>query len=202
MQKDLETILRDKEAVVLSRRSMFRKLGLAGLAAGGFLLPKGARAATNFLYGAGTNGYIATPFTALTTELNGLTNGSLTALGAAKTNTQTAQAILGEIWLTAGGSFTPTAASPNLAGWFSESTDGGTTFETLSISSSVPVRAPDFIIPLPAAAITSGMVFNCQGRITRLPPASSWKMMLQNNTGTSLPGTSNTVTVGPVAWQY
>ncbi len=163
-----------------------------------------------FLLDAGTYGFIATPFDLLSTEsgFGGLTNGStvISSVGGtsgAFSQTNTAQAPLGAIWFGSGGAFTPVAGG-YLAGWFLRSSDGGTTFEPTVTSSTTqpPVqRAPDFVIPLPPAAISSGQIFFASGCEVPLP-WESFKVALWNLSGVTLPTSGNTVVCGPVAVQY
>lgn len=164
--------------------------------------------ATNFLDAAGTNGFIATPFNLQTTELNAQTNGaaSTSSVGGSSgkfSQTDFASGIWGLIWFISGGSFTPTAGGV-ISGWFLQSTDGGTTFEALVSTPSTTVaalpRAPDFIIPFDAAALASGNIKFCSGLVKL--PWPSCKIVLQNNTGATLPATGNIVVCGPVATQY
>jgi hypothetical protein len=159
--------------------------------------------ATNFLEAAGTNGFIATPFNLQSTELNALANGSsaVSSVGGtsgAFTQTNTANAIWGEIAFTAGGAFTPTAGG-YIAGWFLYSPDGGTTYETAASNTDLP-RSPDFIIPLMAAAYASGNIAQASG-IVRLP-WWTFKVFTVNHSGATLPATGNLIKLGPVAIQY
>lgn len=163
----------------------------------------------NFLEAAGTNGFIATPFALLTTELNALANGaaatsSVNGTSGVFSQTNDANAIWGSLFFTAGGAFTP-AAGGYLAGWFLPSPDGGTTFESAvaTASSTVPAlaRSPDFVVPLDAAALASGNIKWVQGRRAQLP-FESYKVLVQNMSGAALPATGNTIKNGPVATQY
>lgn len=164
--------------------------------------------ATQFLDAGGTNGFIATPFNLQTTELNAVINGSAATSSVGGTSgvfsqTNFANGIWGLIWFISGGAFTPTAGGC-ISGWFLQSTDGGTTFEALVATPSTSVaalpRAPDFIIPLDAAANSSGQIKFCSGFVKL--PWPSCKVVLQNNSGATLPSTGNSVVCGPVATQY
>jgi hypothetical protein len=159
--------------------------------------------ATNFLLAAGTNGFLATPFNLQSTELNALANGSsaVSSVGGtsgAFTQTNTANAIWGEIAFTAGGAVTPTAGG-YIAGWFLYSPDGGTTYETTASNTDLP-RSPDFIIPLLASAYAANNIAQASG-IVRLP-WWSFKVFTVNHSGATLPATGNLIKLGPVAIQY
>lgn len=165
--------------------------------------------AINFLEATGTNGFIATPFNLMSTELNALASGAAATSSVGGTSgvfsqTNNASGIWGSLYFTAGGAFTPTAGG-FLAGWFLLSTDGGTTFEaaisTPSTTVSAVSRAPDFIIPLDNAAHASGNIRWCQGRRIQLP-FESYKVIIQNNSGVALSASGHTIKVGPVAIQY
>lgn len=148
---------------------------------------------TPFLFAVGTSGFTTTPFTVLTTELNALADATLSTLGAAKSQSTTGSAIWGHVWFKSGGSFTPLSASPILSGWWITSTDGGTTFEK---SSATPPRAPDFVIPLIAAAYAANDLVFAPGLVRLWAP--SIKVLLLNSTGAALPATGNVLTIGPV----
>lgn len=151
---------------------------------------------TDFLYDAGTNGFIVTPPNLMTAELNGLASAAEVVSSGVFSQTSFGNAIYGKVWFKAGGAFTPTG-NPFLAGWWVNSTDGGTTFEK---NATVLPRSPDFFIPLAAAAYASGDIVFAPS-IIRLP-APSCKVMLQNNSGAALPATGNVLTVGPIAVKY
>jgi hypothetical protein len=161
--------------------------------------------ATNFLHNTGTSGFLVTPFNLMTTELNTLTNGSIVVSSVGGTSgvfsqTNTSQAQYGYVWITLGGNFAFTpAAGANLAGWFINSTDGGTTFEKSSVA---PPRAPDFLIPLTAASYAASDVVYAAGLVPL--PYGSFKVLIQNNAGASasLASSGNILKVGPTADQY
>jgi hypothetical protein len=165
---------------------------------------------TNFLDSAGTNGFIATPFNLLSTELNAITSGSAFTSSAGGTSgvftqTNTANAMWGSLYFTTGtAGVTPTTGGL-IAIWFLLSPDGGTTFETpkATPSSSVSAlsRSPDAVITFDAATYSSGNIAWCQGRVIRLP-WESFKVFGQNLTGTTLAASGNLIKVGPVATQY
>lgn len=159
---------------------------------------------TNFLWNSGTsnNGLLATAFNLLSTELNTLTNTSIAVSSVGGTSgvfnqSNTAQAMLGELFLTLGAIGSALSAGACIAGWFVESYDGGTTFEQSSVAET---RPPDFIVPLPATTIGAASIFKAAG-LVRLP-ALPFKVMLQNNTGQSFAASANTLKLAPIAAQY
>lgn len=160
--------------------------------------------ATSFLWNSGTsnNGLLATAITLQSTELNTLTNSSIvtSSVGGASgvyKQSDTAQAIWGELFLTLGAIGTALSSGACITGWFVQSFDGGTTFEQSSVAES---RSPDFIVPLPNTTIGAGTINKANG-LVRLP-ALPFKVMLQNNTGQSLASSANTLKLAPVAAQY
>ena len=172
-----------------------------------------AKAATNFLEAAGTNGFIATPFNLQSTELNALGSGTCATSSVGGTSgvfsqSNNANAIWGSIFFSSGGTFTPAAAQA-IEGWFLLSSDGGTTFETQTATCSTTVaplaRAPDFVIPLSAAAYASGNLAWISGRFAQLP-WESYKVVIWNQASgaaaTALPATTNLIKLGPTAIQY
>jgi hypothetical protein len=158
---------------------------------------------TNFLESAGTNGFLATPFNLLSTELNALATATSTAssvggAGGVFTQTNYANAIWAEVYFQSGGAFTP--AAPNyLAGWFLFSPDGGTTFEATVSNTDLP-RAPDFIIPLFVSAYATNSVSQASG-LVRVPFWSN-KVFINSHAGATLPATGNVIKAAPVAIQY
>lgn len=163
--------------------------------------------ATSFLWSPGTNsnGLQANAFNFINTGMDGLTNGNVavSALGGSLNNgvfkqTDTAGSIWGELFLQLGAIGVALQAGANIAGWFVESFDGGTNFEQSSVAE---LRAPDFLIPLPATVIAGGAIYKASGLI-RLP-ALPFKVMVQNNTGQTLAGAgANSVKCAPLAVQY
>lgn len=165
--------------------------------------------ATDFLLAAGTNGFIATPFNLLSTELNALASGAAVTSSVGGTSgvfnqASLAQALALSVYVTFGGAITPSVGGC-LSIWFLLSPDGGTTFETAVSTPSTTVsalsRAPDVIITLDNAAFASGNMRWANG--LHLPsPWESFKILLQNNTGAALPATGNLIKAGPVTPQY
>jgi hypothetical protein len=159
--------------------------------------------ATDFLEDSGTNGFIATPYNLMSTELNALANGNSAVSSAGGTSgvfsqSNSAHAIWAQLYFVSGGSFTP--ASPNyIAGWFLFSPDGGSTFEAAPSNADM-ARTPDFIIPLTAAAYASGNIAQASG-IVRVPWWSN-KVQIVSHAGATLPATGNLIKAAPVAIQY
>jgi hypothetical protein len=159
--------------------------------------------ATNFLEATGTNGFLATPFNIMSTELNALANGSSATSSVGGTSgvfsqTNTSQGIWGAAHFLAGGAFTPTAGG-FIAGWFLYSPDGGTTFEKVVASTDLP-RPADFVIPLFASAYAANDISQSSGLI-RLP-WWSFKLFVVNHAGAALAATSNLIKLASVATQY
>lgn len=160
--------------------------------------------AINFLWQAGTSnsGLVVSSFNLLTTELNSLTNTSLIAssVGGASgkfTNSNTGQAIWGEIFLTLGAISSPLAANPQLNGWFLVSPDSGSTLESKTVQ---PPRNPDFIVPLPATTIGAGSVYKASGLIKL--SALQFFVLVQNSTGQTFAASANTLQLATTAVQY
>lgn len=157
--------------------------------------------ATNFLeYSGGTNGFLTTPTSLVTTELNTLSNGNSATQSVAGNFSQASfgSGIWGIADFVAGGAFTPTAGG-YLAAWFLFSPDGGTTFEKTVSNIDMP-RPPDFTIPLTTAAYASSDVAQASG-IIRLP-WWTWKTFVVNHAGAALPATGNIIKLASVAVQY
>jgi hypothetical protein len=159
---------------------------------------------TPFLWGLGSSnsGLLATLLTLQSTELNSLANGSvvLSSVGGVSgkfTNADTAGAIWAELFLTLGAIGSALSAGANVAGWFISSADSGTTYEK---SSAAPARAPDFIIPLPATAISAADQFKAAGKV--LLPSLQFKVLLQTNPGQALAASANTLKLAPISVQF
>jgi len=169
--------------------------------------------ATNFLeYSCGTNGWLTSPVTVMSTELG---NGTGLASGSAATSSIAgpwSQSSFGSAqwclayftWTTA---FTPTAGGC-LACWWLNSPDGGTNYETVVATASITVpalgRSPDFIIPLYEGGASLGntapLVKWCQAPFRY--PWMTAKLLVQNLSGVALPATGNIIKIGSVADQY
>lgn len=153
-----------------------------------------APTASDFLWGAGytgNNGLVGTTLTVITGEIISLTASGVTvsATGGAtgvfyNSSTGTNQAIWGDVYFSNGApGVTSTSAGVNIAGWWLQSLDGGTTFESASTSGSTqPPRPPDWIIPLPASVSTT--VYKSIG-LTRIP-STPFKVLVQNNYAATL----------------
>jgi hypothetical protein len=96
--------------------------------------------------------------------------------------------------LNAGTSIASCSVGGNISVWFLTQ-QNATTFES---ASAVPARAPDAVIPL--ASTTLNATYKAQGLVQL--PALNFKVLVQNNCGTTL-GTSNTLVAAPafVKWQ-
>lgn len=102
----------------------------------------------------------------------------------------------GYVWLTAGSSMVPIAGG-NIAGWWMNSPDGGTTYEKGPYTASPMPRSPDWIIPFStAASIAAGDVVYAPGAV--LLPWATCKVSIQNNSGVALSSAGCAITCGPV----
>ena len=164
--------------------------------------------ATNFLLAAGTNGYVSSLTTLMTTELNALASGgaATSSVGGSSgvfTQSSTSNGIWANVQFTAGGASTPTAGG-YIAGWFLLSLDGNSTIETAISTPSTTVlalpRTPDFIIPFDAVALTAGNIKTANGLIRM--PFGSYKLLVQNLTGAALSATGHTIKAATGAVQY
>ena len=160
--------------------------------------------ATNFLHAAGTNGFIVTPFALFpnVASFDTLTNTSTVTSTGVFNQASFGNAQMGLIWFIVGDvAFTPTAGG-NLTGWWIHSTDGGTTYENTDYNVAIP-RAPDFIVPFTAAALSTSDVIFAQGIVPL--PWDTVKVYVQNNSGVTMGNTTTThaqMFCGPVADQY
>jgi hypothetical protein len=164
---------------------------------------------TNFLWAAGTsnNGLIGSLVSLMTTELEsiataGVIVSSVNGTAGVFNNSNTSQAILGEIFYYAGNAgCTPTTAGANIAGWFLTTPDA-TAYE---VATAAPARGPDFIIPLPLVAI-GGAVTTVQKAIGLIRvPALPFKVLIQNNSGVTFGAGGTTapyLKFAPTAVQY
>jgi hypothetical protein len=163
--------------------------------------------ATDFLWDAGTNGFVVTPFDILSSEtgLNAITYGSAitSTVGGSSgvfARSDIGGAPLGDVEVTINGSATPNAGG-YLALWFLRSKDGGSTFETLRATPSSTVNAlqrpPDLIVPLSNSAYSAGDL--CWAVDAVLPPGS-FKAVIQNLSGVTL--NINHVKLAPKALQH
>jgi hypothetical protein len=154
----------------------------------------------DFLLDPGTNGFIATPFNLMTTELNSLasTNSAISSVGGTSGVFTQANFVYGlayEVVFTAGGSISSISAGGNLSGWWIKSPDGGSTFEKTISNTALP-RPPDLLIPLDASYSSSDLRF---GLIAACPWPSA-KLFIINNSGQTLPSSGNIIKAAPVGW--
>ena len=160
----------------------------------------GTHTATQNLYAPGTNGFTTTPFNVLTTELNALASAAVATSSVAGpfTQTTTGNAIFGRCWVKLGAALGGTAVSgANFSIWYLTSTDGGTTFESQTVSP--PPRAPDVIIPVGASNYGANAVLMSPPR--QWLWAESVKIVFQNNTGQAMGASGNIMTCGPESIQ-
>lgn len=143
--------------------------------------------ATNFLWNPGTSndGLTASAFTLLNAEMNAVATAGFCVSSGTFTNTNAAQAIWAQLFLTLGAIGSATATGANCCGWFAQSYDG-TNYEQ---TTALPSRSPDFIVPVTAGVtIGAGTVFMSSGLV--LLPALKFKVVLQNNCGQTLAGSA------------
>jgi hypothetical protein len=183
----------------ISRRAF---LGAAALSP--FLIPTAALAATQFLWGPGTsnNGLLATALTLLTTEMNSLATGNtaLSSVGGSSgkfTNSNTAQGMIGRLFLTLGTIGTALTAGAAASIWWIPSYDG-THFET-TVSNASQARSPDAVIALPSTTITAANIYASAPTFIE---ALEFYTFLQNNTGQTFASSANTLALAPFSMQY
>lgn len=160
--------------------------------------------ATNFLAATGTNGFLTaspvTAFSAATTTINSVANAATVISTLVFSQTDTAHGLLGYVSLTVGSSFGPTAGG-NITGYWVQSPDGGTTYE-----STILVRPPDWMISL-STSTSSSPGTETSGSAYRLSPlcAMPWgtfKVAIVNNSGVTLGTSGNSIAFQTVAMQY
>jgi hypothetical protein len=162
--------------------------------------------ATNFLEATGgsTAGYFSAVTTLMSSEMTGVTTGSVATSASVFTSSGSfGQSIWGEVYIRflSSATFTPLVGG-NIAGWFLRSPDGGTTFELMATSLGLP-RPPDFIIPASTIAYASSAVLAASGIVKM--PWSPVKVGIQNNLGITFVASGSgysTLSIGPVAVQY
>lgn len=148
---------------------------------------------SNLLWAVGTNGYLATATTLLSTELNSLASGSLGSAGSAIDNSAGDKAIYWIIELLLGGSIT-TGTNPYAELWFLRTIDGGSNYEDGS-SSVTPGRRPDVIIPFrPSVAAAQRVIVPAA-----VFPSGQFKPLLKQTTGATWPSSGNTLKARPYA---
>lgn len=155
----------------------------------------------DLLYDTGTNGFIATLTLTSGADLASLASGgavTLTGGGAAgvSSQTNTGSGKRGYIvFKTVTAGFTPTAGGC-ISGWWLNSDDGGTTYESTPATPSTTVpalpRPPDFIIPLDVAALGTSAV---KWSIPCTLPEGTFKVLVQNNSGAAFGAGNYTMTL-------
>lgn len=117
-----------------------------------------------------------------------------------------AQAPQDDVWFFSGGAFTPTAGGA-LLGWFLPEIGDGSNYEsviaTASSTQNAMARSPDFVIPVyqGGTAYAASKISYANGRFIAPPPVTSFKIVLQNLSGATMPSTW-AVGLGPFAIQY
>jgi hypothetical protein len=163
----------------------------------------------NFIHQAGTNGFLVgsgyavstlAPSSDISTSLTS-SQTTLCSVSFSQTNLGPS-AQYGYVVLTVGASFTPASAGCNIAGWWLNSIDGGTTWESTNvIGNNIPLqRSPDFLIPLSTHGAEAGSLWYANGPIVPLPYGTA-KLAIQNNAGVTM-GASAQIKVYPVADTY
>lgn len=158
-----------------------------------------------FSYTTGTTGgFYVTPLSVSSTgDLASLANGSATTLAGGTAYTQASWS--SALWCYVTIKFAATNWTPSsgglIAGWFAKSYDGGTNYETISVTASSTImalpRSPDFIVGLDNANMTSQVKWSA---IVPLPNAQT-KIIVQNFAGVTIGTGTHTVFVGPFAVQ-
>jgi hypothetical protein len=144
-----------------------------------------------FIWAVGSNGYTSGPFNVLTTELTSLSVGSsavssVANVGGVFSQSDTANAVLGELWFVSGGAFV-SAAGAYLSGYYLKSGEGSAFERAVP-----PSRSPDFTINLPTSlSIVSGDIFYAGGPVKLWAPKV--KVLLTNNVGATIPGGSKLI---------
>lgn len=159
--------------------------------------------ATNFLAATGTNGFLATAVTAFssgTTTMNGIANAAIIISTAVYTQTNTGSGLLGLVSATIGSSFGPSPGG-NISGWWLQSPDGGTTYE-----STIIVRPADWMVPLSTSTSSSSGTVTSGSAYLMSPlcqmPWSTFKVAIQNNAGVTTGTSGNSLAFQTVAVQY
>ena len=157
----------------------------------------------NFIHQTGTNGFLTGTSSGLalssTSELASLGSSANFVCSKVLSQATTLSAQYGYVVLTIGSSFLP-AAGGNLAGWWMNSIDGGTTYESTAGANLPMARSPDFIIPISTAGANNGSIYYANGPIVPIP-YGTFKVVVQNNFGVTM-GTSTYINLYPVADTY
>jgi hypothetical protein len=128
--------------------------------------------------------------TALSTELNSLTNNSLAVKSGALTLTETGY-LLAEVELSVTFGSAPTA-NTGISVWFLREVDG-TNYEP---SSATPARAPDVVLPLLAVTTAQRVIVPCV-----IPPGGFIPLARNDGTGVSFPASGSTIKIRAVTVQ-
>lgn len=158
-------------------------------------------------YEPGTNGLTASPVSLFAAaDLNALGSGAcVTSTASALTQTSSNSfnatspggAIQADLDLQPAGAFTPTAGGI-IGVWLLRSGDGGSTYEstlaTCSTSQGPLNRAPDFVIPLAAVAVTNSS--HVASTVGTLWPGT-YKAVAWNNSGTALSANNHVIKMRP-----
>jgi hypothetical protein len=149
--------------------------------------------ATNFLW-AGAGAYLSGPTNLLTTQLNALASGSLTVAGTAIQNT--GGYIYADVEFVAGGAYSPTAGA-YVELWLLRSIDSGTNYEDGG-TGVAPGRPADIVIP-----VRNGTTITPRaGASGLIVPPGFFKPLARQNTGATLPSTSNLIRYSLYTEQY
>lgn len=122
--------------------------------------------------------------TILSTEMNSLANGALTALGSVLNNSS--GLVYADLEFASGGSFSPTGGMIQV--WFLVSLDGGSTYEDGG-GAVMPSGLPDASIPI---RVGSSIVVRCGCPRIQLP-VGYYKPVALNATGATLPTVNNII---------
>lgn len=163
--------------------------------AAALLASSAALAASPLTYAPGTNGY-GSSITLLTTGCNSIANASFCTLGSEVNNSSGQNAIYSDVVFTAGGSFTPTSPA-YMSCWLLVAPDGTNYEDGNSTGPVTPGRPADFQINIRAASSITPVQ---AARQVVLPPGK-FKALCQNNTGTTLPASGNTIIAYPFQLQ-
>lgn len=171
----------------------------------------GIGVSTQGFYLPATNGVLTTAFatvqgTGATNGLDGLTSGAAATSASGYSQTETLGAKEAIVYYLSGDTtWTPVGAGANIAIWFLQSVDGGTTYESAqnTPSTTVPAlsRPPDAVIPLDLVATGVGGVRKFASGRVKLP-SGTFKVVAQNNGGATMGDTTTThaaIYIAPVA---
>jgi len=154
--------------------------------------------ATNFLETAGTNGFIVSPVTVMTTELNSWTT-SFTATSSSSFNQSSwGNSMWGVAQLILGSSITwSTSTRSSASGWFLYSPDGGTTYEVTT-----PLRSPDFFLPPPLSGSSTSSSLVSISNIFRIPWCTTKIFISTPSSGIPSSASGNSLKICAVTIRY